>query len=170
MNPLAQAVLKTGLIDEPSLREFRRWGGSLELPTEPSEPASLEAVSQAIEEALQSEGLVALRETDLGILDRYLQTQHQATLFVRDDNDQVVRVPVLVGTTETGDFIIPWKSESIRDLMTHEKTFLTYGSHNYYFHDVQELFFGDVKAFMVCKASNIDTVASLPGATDGNPS
>ena len=166
MNPIASAVLKAGLVDQKMFDELKRWGSPIELPEVLPEPSkSLTEAAQIIEEALQSEGYVLTRETDLEILGQYMATQRTGKLHV-----EVVAVPdMLVGTeanfdisygkTPLGEYIIGWRSESIKDEMTNGLTYLIEDGNHIFFKDVREVFYGDTKAFMICTLST-----SEPGA------
>lgn len=152
MNPIVAAVLKTGLLDKQVLSEMRRWGVDIDEPFN-TPKRSPEEIAAVIEEALQSEGYVLTKETDLEALRQYLSTNRRGMLHVgllRDDDMQEIDVEVSYGKTSLGDYIIGWRSEAIEDVMTNGVTYLIEDGHRVYFHAIRELFFGDVKAFMVC--------------------
>ena len=151
MNPLTSAVLRTGLVDPEVLQELRRWGVFIE-DVPPAKVQSAEEVSDKIQEALESEELVLVRETDLSVLDEYLQSAKVTTLrVVFDDGEQREgEFHVTVGRTKLGEYVIPWMSTSIIDVLTNGLTHLWDGSRAIYFSQVRELFFGKTKAFMIC--------------------
>lgn len=126
-----------------------------------------EEVVQAIEEALQDEGLVLTRETDLESINDFLNSSVQGTLHVvietEGEPDQEADIECLYGRNALGEYIIKWHSDSIEDVMTNGKTFLRASAGidlstlrvvpsgpRIYFTRARELFFGNVKAFVVC--------------------
>ena len=163
MSKLTEIILKAGILSEGSLREMQRWG----LPVgDPKPRGEFEAemtpnvLSQAIANAIEDEGYILTRETDLGAITQYLQTQRPAILHVvMDDGDS--NIEVTVGRTPTGEWILPWQSESITDIMTNGETHLRIDKKHIYFNQARELFYGQHKAFIVCTPSTVET-------TDGN--
>lgn len=164
MNPLTSAILKTGIIDENMLREVRRFGAPIE-PSEaetPVPPRTAEEAAMLLEEALQSEGLVLTKETDLEVLRAYTQTNRRGLLHLEVDAgfelgesvESTSNIDVSFGQTKTGDYIIPWFADSIAEMMTNGRTYLIddalKGDQKVYFSVVRELYFGNVKSFMVC--------------------
>lgn len=120
---------------------------------------------QAIEEALQAEGLVLTRETDLEAVNWYLADQRQGELTVvleevSEEGAKVIHQATIActfGLTPLGEFIIRWHSEAIEDVMTNGRTFLSFVSPEtlgerveIYFNRVREVFFGETKAFIIC--------------------
>jgi hypothetical protein len=152
MNPITEAVLKAGLVSPEMLREMRRFSPVLD-EAETDAPADLETAARLVELALQSEQYVFIRETDLEVLHQYAMTTESGVLHVETDSE-TVDVPVVYGRTPIGEFIVPWKSESIKELMTNGLTYLvTATAQRVFFHDVRELHYGTHKAFMVCVPS-----------------
>jgi hypothetical protein len=158
MHSLALAVVKSGILPEEALAEFRRWGHDVETP--PPIPKDPKEIVQALEQALQDEGLVVTRETDLEAVTYFLMNQLQGELYVvleEEGHTETSGFPCNFGITPMGDYIIQWHSESIEEVMTNGKTHLnfqgkdTLGAHvEVYFNRVREIFFGDTKAFMIC--------------------
>lgn len=113
---------------------------------------------QAIEEALQAEGLVLTRETDLDAVNYYLQGQYPAALHVvvreADGSVQEADIDCSYACTPSGEFIVRWHGDTIEDVLTNGETFLLLGEagegRKVYFNRVRELFFGDTKAFIIC--------------------
>lgn len=157
MNPLTAAILRTGIIDKNMLREQRRFGAPIEEPPPDEVPVETpEAVATIIEEALQSEGLVLTRETDLEVLRDYTESNRRAVLHLElQDGTAKSDVEVTVGQTKGGDYIIPCLGESIMELMTNGASYLMdpniKGENKVFFDSVRDLFFGNVRAFMVCR-------------------
>lgn len=162
-SPITTAVLKSGLIHPSYLNEFKRWGAPIEIPEDmpTSPPKTLDEAAVAIEEALQSEGQVLTRETDLEVLRQYLETQVSGVLHVEIDGESsssFADIPVSFGLTRTCDYIIPYKSESILDEMTNGLTYLRGqgdGGPKVFFSAVRELFFGETKTFMLCTPAEV---------------
>jgi len=164
MHSIALAVVKSGLLPEEALAEFRRWGHDVETP--PPLPKAPEEIVNALEQALQDEGLVLTRETDLEAVNDYLKTQAQGTLYVVIEdggNVETAGFPCTYGLTKMGEFIIRYHSESIEDVLTNGKSHLTFQSPEtldhpveVYFNRVREIFFGDTKAFIICTPVKTD--------------
>lgn len=155
-SPLTVAILKSGLISPAALAEFRRWK-TIDLPEElPVIAEGLEQVAQSLASALEGDGLVISRETDLDILKQFLDTQRQGNLHVeiyREDvtEDTDADISISFGITPLGEYIIPWRSESIVAELTNGFCYLDApGIERVFFAGVRELFYGDHKAFMVC--------------------
>lgn len=147
------AAIKTGIVPVETLEEMRRWG----LPVrfiEDNTPAALSSpreVVDRIREALESEDLIETRDTDLDILQHYLANQRRGLLHLQGE-DSSATTPVYYCVTEFGDYVIPWRYESMKDLLLDPKSYLKDESGTrVYFRDVRELFFGGTKAFIVCE-------------------
>ena len=157
MHSIAIAVLKAGILPPETLAEFKRWGHPVE-DVSADLPVGPEQVVMAIEKALQEEGLVVTRETDLEAVSDFLKTQQEGTLniFIEADGvSEMTDFPCSFGTTPLGEYIIRYHSESIEDLMTNGVTYLSFNGKDgkegkVYFNRVRELFFGAQKAFMIC--------------------
>jgi len=143
------AVIKSGLIPESVIQELNRWGLPIEMVEEGEILNTPEAIVNRIQEALEGEDLVRIRDTDLDILRCYLSEQKQGILRVAGDNE-TANVEVSFCVTPMGEYVIPWRSESIREFMTDPRTYLKTDGKKIGFSDVRELFFGEHKAFMVC--------------------
>lgn len=169
-SPLTQAVLKSGLITEKQLAEFRRWGVPIELPEKlPPPPKTIEDAASAIEEALESEGLVMSRDTDLDILHHYLRTQRPGHLHVEIPNEDVTLessadIQVSFGCTPVGEYILPWNSESITSELTNGFTYLEVDGEKIFFESARDLFYGRHKAFIVCRPRQQPETQSSAGA------
>lgn len=167
MNSLAAAVLQSGLLDHSILEEMRRWGVPVDLlETDGKKPRSLDEVTDRLREALEGEGYVLVRETDLAVLQQYAATMQQGTLHLvldTEDGPNESDLEVTYGRTPLNHYILAWKSMGIADVLTNGMTYLNDGTSRVYFHQVRELFFGDTKAFMICEPSASERLAlSLP--------
>lgn len=171
MNSIATAVLSTGLVDPQIIEELRRWGAlPTDLTVDGPAPRTPEEMAVRIQSALESEGFVLVRETDLAILDQYTTTLSQGTLHLVLDVDaemQDADVPITFGRTSLNEYIVPWRSAGIQEVLTNGMTYLIDGEHRVFFRHVRELFFGDTKAFMICIPSYIERAPALAAAAEG---
>jgi hypothetical protein len=138
-------------------------------------------VVQAIEEALQDEGLVLTRETDLEVINYFLSTAGRGILHIvmeaEGEEDQTADIECVYGMTALGEYIIQWRSDSIEDVMTNGKSYLqpTPGPMRLvpegdpvYFSRVREVFFGQTKAFVICTPSPELIVLNKKPESHGN--
>lgn len=151
MTALVRALVESGLVDSAMVRELQRWGVPVE-PLEVKPPASAQELTARLLEAVEREGYTLFRETDLQVLERYLASQKIGLLFVADSPEGAPHPPISVafGRTKECEYVLPWRSEGIKDLLTNGTTFLLDDDRKVYFRDVRELFFGETKAFLVC--------------------
>lgn len=148
MTELSKAVAQSGALDEHMLSELAKWRLPLELPE--GDPAdSPEAAVEAIEAALEGQSAVEVRATDLDVLRQYLATQAKGRLHIVTDIESGT-FPVNYGVSKFGDYIIPWKADSLVEYLTNGKSHLRAGGKEVYFASVQELFFGERKVFILC--------------------
>jgi hypothetical protein len=150
MNRLVSAIAKSGVLDGDLLKEFRRWGLPVDAVEPPARPASLQELSQLIQTALEEEDLVITKVTDLEVVKAYMSTQKKGRLHIITDEGKST-AEVTFGRNRLGEYIIPWRSETIQNEIANGFTFLKDGTDKVFFSDVQEIFFGDEKVFMVCK-------------------
>lgn len=158
MRPITYAVVKAGLVSEGALAELKRWGMPVEvMPVDESEIIDdPKKIVEIIQEALESHAQVRVQDTDLDILHRFLDPSYQREgklVIAPRSTDASFRT--LFCFTAMGEVAIPWRSESIYDLMTDGDTYFAWTDNagtqrKSYFSDVRELFVGDRKAFMVC--------------------
>jgi hypothetical protein len=159
MRPIALAAIRAGLIDESTVAQFKRWGM---IPRE-LDTSVLEDVDLAIERiqyALEDEEQVRLQSTDLDILQYYLdrRNQQKGQLVIVDTNTETKATKTVVFAVRSHigrrQYIIPWVSESILEIITNGRTYLRYASDGknvkVFFAEVAEMYFGEAKAFMVC--------------------
>lgn len=155
---MTRAVISAGLVNKGQLDEMKRWSPAIDAEAEAEPPMPLEQAAEIINEAIQSEGYVLLRETDLEVVRQYAATARTARLHIQvgDEPADSTDVEVTFGKTSLGEYIIAWRSESIKDAMVNGMTFLDDGPARVFFQDVRELFFGQQKAFMVCVPSTVE--------------
>lgn len=149
--PVTRAVMEAGLVEETTIEQLRRWG-LLHTETERKNIEDPQSVVNSIREALEGEELVALRATDLDLIREYLANSQKGRLHVPANEDgKMASLTVEYGVTVMGLYVIPWTSESIRELLLHEKTYLkTADGRKIRFIRVDELYYGDKKAFVSC--------------------
>lgn len=151
--PVTKAVLETGLVDEASLSQLRKWG----LLDDKGQPSDWDgqpvAVVDCIQKALESVDMVQIRDTDLDAARAFLTSRQKGKLHLPSPEDEGKVIPVSVEfcITELGEYLLPWKSEGVQSLLADRRTYLKpVGKQRVSFDDVRELFFGDQKAFLVC--------------------
>ena len=177
MRKLAEVIVRSGIISESQRTEFMRWSG-MEQSINVSPPSDATMFIQQIELAMQEEEMILLRETDLEALQLFLHYQKKGSLHLGvagEDGEPIIvnAVDVSYAVRKTGEYIIPWTSESMEELLVNGFTyFLNADGAKVYFRDVRELFYGDVKAFMVCvpTITVLPTIATLPEESNGEQS
>lgn len=159
MSQLTNIILKAGILSPEALDELRRW----RLPVGDAEPLgeyetvpTPQSISASIAEAIEGEGYVLTRETDLEAIPQYLQTMQPALVHVVMEDGEQAEFEAQVGKTASGDWIMPWRSETITDLLTNGETFLKVKGKRIYFSQARELFYGQQKAFVVCTPSAVE--------------
>jgi hypothetical protein len=154
MRELARIAVRSGIVSPDMTAEFRKWGYFLDSPGGANPPpATKEEFVQQVEEALESEDLVMVRETDLAALEQYLTTQKLGKIVVIE-NGEAVKFDITYGRTTTGEYIIAWRGEAISELITNGYTYLLESDDTQiFFTKVRDLFFGDTKSFIVCTPS-----------------
>jgi hypothetical protein len=172
MRPLSVAIVRAGLIPDDALGELKRWGLPVEFVTEKEPLQTPEAVANVIMDALESEDQVRMRDTDFDVLKRYLDPANtiQAKLHLDNGEGEKSTAKIRVCKTRMNDFAIPWRGETISDLLTNGHTYLSYEEgedgpgdgiikvkHKIFFSDVEEMYLGEHKAFMICKVATNGT-------------
>jgi len=143
------AVLKAGIVPGTSVDELARWGMEVpeSLPPEKDRRIALSNIRESVE-ALET---VTIRITDLDALKEYQQNAQEGRLYYSSAK-KTAFVDVTFYRTTIGNYVIPWTSEDIYDLMLDENTYLKpMGGERVYFSDVSELYYGEQKAFIVCR-------------------
>lgn len=155
MRPLAKAVIRAGLVDESVLSELKRWGCPIETSADGEAIEDPDLVIRVLQDALDSYEQVRLQDTDLDIVQRWVDpgNQVEGRLTMIDDELRATR-KVIFCWTVMKEIALPWNADSIVDLLTNGETHLKYedelGKHKVYFSDARELYIGDTKAFVVC--------------------
>ena len=154
MRELARIAVRSGIVSPDMTSEFAKWGYFIDsgLDSSPA-PRTKEEFVEQVEQALESEDLVIVRETDLAALEQYLTTQKIGHLVVLD-NGEAVKFDITYGRTTSGEYIIAWRGEAISELLTNGLTFLLeQDDTQVFFSSVRDLFFGETKSFIVCTAA-----------------
>ena len=149
-NEVSKTIIKSGLVEPDTLQEFRRWGAPIPfVPTE--ETIEPNQIPSAIEEAMQKEDFIKVKETDLEVLQQYLRTQRRGVLHFHALADQEEKFEVSFGLTSLSEVILPWTDdEDISDFMVNGRTYLETDGKKIHFKDVRQLYYGDRRAFMIC--------------------
>lgn len=163
---LTRVAVEAGLVTQNDLAEFARWGHpDLSRGEDVDQERKLSSVTEivaALEGELMSRGQVLVQETDLDIVQTYLQTQRQAMMYLETDT-QTTEFPVTIGVTKLEEVIMPFKGEGISELMMNGRSHLKFSTADgnnvvHFFTDVREVCLGDQKSFLIC------TVQADPGA------
>lgn len=155
MRPTATAVVRAGLIPEETLVEMGRWGLPVELVAGPPTLNTVEDVLNVIRDALEGDDQVRMRDTDFDVLQRFLSPKYkQEGKIVLDDGTTKSSTKVFYCKTLMGLYAIPFRSETISELLTNGLTHLLVmngAKHSKIFFDnVEDLYFGEHKAFILC--------------------
>jgi hypothetical protein len=152
MHELTRVIIRSGLIETGTLAQFRKWGLMTPEVIQAPRPETPEQLVEQLDRALQEEDMVVVKETDLGALANYLATMKQGTLHLVTEDGTKGEVPVTYGVTGLEEYLLPWRADSIDQMLTNGETYFVDADGNkVFFNDVRELFFGDHKAFVVCK-------------------
>lgn len=156
MRPIGTAVIRAGLIPPETLTEFRRWGLPVQVVEEKDVLQDADIVVRVLQDALESSEQVRMQDTDLDIVQTWLDPAHQVVgKLVIKGADGKATTKVTFCWTVMREVAMPWKGESITDLLLSEDSYLRYtdeegAAHKLQFTDVRELYIGDTKAFVVC--------------------
>jgi hypothetical protein len=154
------AVLRAGFVPDETVNELSRWGG-FSIPDEMEIETNRRLALENIREATESRETVEVRMTDLDALKFYEEHQRLGRLYYSisagEPGDprrkRTTFVDVTYAKTPIGNYIIPWTDQDsdIFDLMLDEGTYLKpAGETRVHFANVDELYFGEQKAFMIC--------------------
>jgi hypothetical protein len=150
IGPRSRALLSTGLLPLEAVVQLQRWGA---LPRDLNvavEDLDEETLVDRLRAVLDNEAITELRDTDLDALKIYLRSRYKARLYVTINN-VASHLDVSCCTTRSGDFLIPWQSESIREVLLDPSTYLRLPNQTkVQFADVRDLYFAETKAFLVC--------------------
>lgn len=159
MRPLGIAAIRAGIIPEETLDEFQRWGVMPNPKEHELHPFDdIEQAVMEIQRALDSEEQVRIQTTDLDVLRWYLDKENQIKgrlVIVNELTGERATKTVTFAIAPPADkYIIPWTSDSIVEILTNGQTYLSYKvdgvNHRVHFDEAEDLYFGDLKAFVVC--------------------
>lgn len=161
MRPIATAVIRTGVVSKEVLAEMQKWGLPVDFVIEEEVPIIHEAqqVVNIIRDALESHDQVMVRDTDLDILKLYVEpaNKREGRMHIQD-GDEKTSFKVTFCRGPFKEFVIPYRSESIIDLLINGDSHLKYtddegNKQKTYFRDVREIFLGSTKVFLICEGS-----------------
>lgn len=157
MSQLTDIIIKSGIIPPNVLSEVKRWGlpagDDVQPPGELEPEMTVQQLCDKIDEAIQSEGYVLTRETDLEAVKQYIETMTQSVLHLVMEDGKASNFTVHAGRNTAGEIIIPWRSDNITDLLTNGESYLKINKEKVFFSNARELFYGSNKAFIVCTPS-----------------
>ena len=108
-----------------------------------------------VEKALEEEEMVLIRETDLQVIPLFLANNYAGVLHIEvADPPAKAEVPVRWALPPIGEFILPWLGETMVDILTNGLTWLEAQGGVFRFCDIRVVFYGEVKAFMICKTTS----------------
>lgn len=150
------AVLKAGIVPEETMRELTRWG--MEVPEDLTLEKDRRSAVEGIREAIESYETVELRTTQLDAIRHYEKHNKPGRLYYairKIVNGQWVKsttfANVSYALTLDGQYLIPWTSEDISDLMLDENTYLKPANgERVYFSNIAPLHYGERCSFMSC--------------------
>jgi hypothetical protein len=148
---VAKVIQQAGLVDDSTVKELRRWGA-------PITPASIgpvpdpEILPALIDRAMQNENMVQVRETDLEVLQQYVQTQTPGSLRLEEMSGKVLELSVIFGRTPLGEYILPWMGDKVSDLLEDCLVSLSLEGRWLSLERPKELFYGEQKVFTVWSA------------------
>jgi hypothetical protein len=145
---VGKVVQQAGLVDGGTVSELRKWGAPLSR-VDSGPPVPAEIVPTLIERAMQAQDFVQVRETDLEVLQVYLQTQQRGELKIEALDGQIAVASVSFGMMPTGEVIVPWVEESISEAL--EDCLVSVGTANGFVNlrNPRELYYGDRKMFVL---------------------
>ncbi len=160
MNPLADVILRSGILTPGDHAEFARWKAPAIVDAGDDGPTidSAAQVIEGIERALQSRELVLVRATDLDIVTQFLRSQKHGKLHVTVTDQEVTQqaaFDIVFGRSSIGEYILPWKSELVEDVLVDGSAYLVEqdengNERNIHFSNVRVLYFGEQKTCIIC--------------------
>lgn len=148
--PATQAMIDSGLIDSANIAQLKKWG----LLSGEGEPIEVLSSPNAIVDRIRAvlESAVEMRDTDLDVIKLYIQKREKGKLHLPPETGtKTVPISIEYCKTKMGEYVIPWTSEDISDLLLDPRTYLkTADKKHIRFVDIRELYYDDVKSFIVC--------------------
>jgi hypothetical protein len=155
MQELARLVLRAGLLDEAQLAEFRHWGLFEEDTSSIPKPTTAQQFIAQVEKALEDHDMVLVRETELEAIQQFVQGNKPGVLHLEVEGlSTTSESPIRFGKTLLGEYIFPWLGENMMDILVNGRTYLLLeNGEKIFFCNCRKLFYGDIKAFIVCTPS-----------------
>lgn len=144
---LNTALARTGALDPSMLAQFARWKAPIDIEVGPMASTPEEA-KNILDEALEARDLVEVRESDLDLWRIFQEDRERGKLHLVTGKDSADLDCEYVSLL-TGEIVIAWHDDSLEDFVVNGETYLRAGRQKIYFSDYREVFYGDVKAFMV---------------------
>lgn len=154
---MKKAILQADIIPTEVLPELERWG--VNIPENIRPEPNLKRALDSIREAIESRASVEFRMTYLDALEIYEKNQQIGRLYylVPDNSISGVKrskttfIEISYAILPSGAYLIPWTDEDISYLMVEKGTYLKpVGGSRVFFGDVDNNFYGEQKAFIVC--------------------
>ena len=161
MRPIADAVVRAGLVDDNVLQQMARWG--IQITAVPDEKIlrDPQSVIEHIRNAIESKAHVSVDETDLDLLRRFLSKEHQkqGRLIVKEGRSHSTQ-NIVFCMTQMGECAIPWTDDEEPYVMVNGETHLKWaddeGDHDVTFLDMRTVSFGNKRMFVVCTMEELD--------------
>jgi hypothetical protein len=155
MKPLSEVIMRSGLVDDDALSEFTRWGIPHQPPPEELKVQDLDVLVDLLREAMESGDLVEIHTTDLDALKLWLSFNNgmlpgEGRLFLKNgDNSNWGKCSYVQNIN--GEYLFPWNSDDITDLLTNGESCLVLADKTkVFFESARELYYGDKKCFVAC--------------------
>jgi len=146
---LINVIAKAGLIPASTQQQYCIWG-LMDSPVQVQPPKTAQELVEKIEECLETDDLLLVREVDFDVIEQYLQTQQRGNLIVEDQSFEL-----LFGRTKfQGEYILPYTKLDSMDILLGENTRLVYGErlpNMVFFTEVREVIVKSSPMFFVCK-------------------
>lgn len=152
MTGISSALVRTGLVSKDSVEELQRWGLPVEgLLEQRPQDLSPEEIVNIICDALDNNDTFEIRDTDLDVVHTWLHpdNQQRGKLQLTVDGKKST-IAVTFCRTRLGEYVIPWRSEGIKDLLDDWGAHIVIDQKKIPIRLSRELFLGRQKAFMVC--------------------
>ncbi len=83
-------------------------------------------------------------------------------LHLESELDASATFPVTFSKLMTGEYVLPYRGDNLRDLLTNGVSYLEFRApptmNRIFFKEVREVFYGEMKGFLVCTHSTIEVV------------
>lgn len=153
--PKSKAVAASGVLgaDGDVLAQFQRWGTLDPSVMQETQLTSVDAIVERIRESMESDDALELRDTDLDAIRVFADNSRRGRMYLPDEEARsgLRHSDVQYCVTAMGEYLVPFQSEEVRDLLLHPRAYLKPpGELPVHVADIRELYYGDRKMFMVC--------------------